>query len=98
MQRTRAANIRRFNADTAGRIDLCHALGGHEQPAQMRKAQKLLSAAEQAVAVISKRLMSAECRNHLLAEQPDRAHQIALWQIGKIELSHEHVEDPSLCR
>ena len=43
-------------------------------------------------AVASERLIPAQRRDHLLAEQPDRAHQRGLRQVGEIELAHEDVE------
>ena len=47
-------------------------------------------------ALKSKRLVVAQRRHHLLAEQPDRAHQVGLRQVGEVELAHHGVEEAFL--
>src|SRR5215217_3693334 len=60
-------------------------------PPKPAPAIKILYAME-----YSERFVVAQGGHHLLAEQPDRAHQIGLRQIGEIELSEEDVEQALL--
>src|SRR5271154_3947232 len=46
----------------------------------------------------SERLITPQRRDHLFAEQADRAHQFGLGQVGEIELAHEHVEQAGFGR
>src|SRR6516164_6146423 len=44
----------------------------------------------------SERFVGAQGGNHLLSEQPDRAHEVALRQVGEIKLAHQDVEHARL--
>ena len=69
-----------------GFVDLC---------AEHRAAPSASGTGEGAVARnahASERLVAPQRRDHLFAEQADRAHQLGFRQIGEIEFAHEHVE------